>query len=150
MFLFLGINIVITHYEYLIVFSMRVQAYKDIEPNLISIYPRNMKKIICILLMCWLPLSMVTAQAMSTKMMLQNQQDSDSTLRSQGAESCHGETHTQKDKTSKSHKCTVCGSCVLASSVATFSSIESGITFLKTALKHLAFEPTFVSIELIS
>jgi len=114
---------------------------------MISIYPRVMKKIICILLMCWLPLSLVTAQAMSTKMMLQNQQDSDLSLSSQSAESCHGETHTQKGKTSKPHKCTVCGSCVLASSVATFSSIESGVTFLKTALKYLAFQPSFVSIE---
>jgi hypothetical protein len=114
---------------------------------MISIYPRMVKKVICILLICWLPLSLVTAQAMSTKMMLQNQQDSDLTLSSQSAESCHGETHSQNDEASKSHKCSVCGSCVLVSAVATFDNIATFSLFLKISLKHLAFEPTFVSIE---
>ena len=114
---------------------------------MISIYAKVMKKVICILLMFWLPLSLVTAQTMSTKMMLQNQQNAELMLNNQYAESCHGETHAQNDNTSKSHKCSVCGSCVLASSVATFSNIESGITFPKISLKHLAFEPAFASIE---
>lgn len=105
-----------------------------------------MRKVICILLLCWLPLSMVTAQVMSVKMMLNSHLGTNQIQEIDSTESCQDNTHQQKSLSSKSHKCTVCGSCVLASATATLGDFPTHIDSLKSPSKHLAFEPTFVSI----
>lgn len=101
---------------------------------------------ICILLMCWFPLSMATAQAMSVQMMLTSHLGSNQTQKIESAESCHDNKHQQESLTSKSHKCSVCGLCVLASATATLGNFPSNIDSQKDRSKHLAFEPAFVSI----
>lgn len=105
-----------------------------------------MRKVICILLMFWLPLSLATAQVMSAKMMLNSHLGSNKIQEIESTESCHDKTHQQNSLTSKSHKCSVCGSCVLASATATLSDFPTHIDSQKDSSKNLAFEPTFVSI----
>lgn len=115
---------------------------------MISIYPKSMKKLVCLLLMFWLPLSMATAQAMSTKMMLKNQTGFGHTNISHSSESCHDNSNQDGGPESKSHKCSACSSCVLASTAANFNSLPAAFISLNKSAKHQAFQPKFVSIQL--
>lgn len=77
----------------------------------IAVYPIAMKKLICILLIGWLPLFMVAANAMSLQMKTKTMHDD---MQVQSSMPCHGEPD---DVPSESHNCISCGLCVVATSV---------------------------------
>lgn len=77
----------------------------------ITVYPIAMKKLICILLIGWLPVFMVAANAMSLQMKTKTMHDD---MQVQSSMPCHGEPD---DVPSKSHNCISCGLCVVATSV---------------------------------
>jgi len=72
-----------------------------------------MKKLICILLMAWLPVLMVTASAMSLQMTFQGQQSQEA-----DSASCHDKIGNQQSE--KTHQCIACGFCMMATSMASF------------------------------
>lgn len=73
-----------------------------------------MKKMICILLIAWLPLLMVTANAMGLQMTIQNIGDSHQQMTDMP---CHdGSDNQQKTQ----HRCVNCGFCVMTTSIANF------------------------------
>lgn len=99
-----------------------------------------MKKLICILLMAWLPVFMVTAGAMSLQMTLQGQQ----TQQADSA-SCHDNIGNQKSE--KIHQCIACGFCMMATSMASFdTALGLAITAL-TSTAPLSTDVVFKSIN---
>lgn len=78
-----------------------------------------MKKLICILLMSWLPIFMVTANAMSLQMTSQNMSHSaeQSAVAYSDAKACHDKTNKRQDG---AHHCVSCGFCLMATSMANF------------------------------
>jgi hypothetical protein len=93
---------------------MRYQ--KSIERMLATGYPNLMRKLICILLMSWLPVFMVTANAMSLQMMTKAMHGD---MQAQADMPCHDRTDHQPAKT---HNCISCGFCMAATSMANFDS----------------------------
>ncbi|MDX1913946.1 MAG: hypothetical protein SFU55_00050 [Methylophilus sp.] len=77
-----------------------------------------MKRLICIVLICWLPLFAVTANALSLQMTMANQQ-SEATQASQMA--CHEDVHQHPSQQHASHNCALCGFCTVVTSAAIFS-----------------------------
>lgn len=73
-----------------------------------------MKKIICLLMMFWLPLSMATAAIMSTDMMIYDDLHP-SVEKAQSVEMCHQHPDNQSKGNETSHQCTFCNACLLAS-----------------------------------
>lgn len=78
----------------------------------IAVYHIAMKKLICILLIGWLPVFMVAANAMSLQMMTKTMHGD---MQVQSSMPCHSEPD---DVPSKSHNCISCGLCVVATSAA--------------------------------
>ncbi|MFV1921568.1 MAG: hypothetical protein ACMZ63_03010 [Methylotenera sp.] len=89
-----------------------------------------MKKIICLLMMFWLPLSMATAAIMSTDMMVYNDLHT-SVEKAKSAEMCHQHPDNQSKGNETSHQCTFCNACLLAS---------AGIFLSHTPMFQLASE----------
>jgi hypothetical protein len=75
-----------------------------------------MKKLICLFLMLWLPLFMGSAWAMSMQMQLENQQVQ---MSQKSHMSCHEKSN--KNQSTSSHKCAVCGMCALVNGTANFN-----------------------------
>ncbi len=69
-----------------------------------------MKKLICILLISWMPILMATANAMSLQMTTQAM---NSNLKVEASMPCHGEAEQKPVK----HHCISCGFCVVATSI---------------------------------
>jgi formate hydrogenlyase subunit 6/NADH:ubiquinone oxidoreductase subunit I len=79
-----------------------------------------MKKLICIVLIGWLPVFMVTANAMSFQMTIQ--EVSKATVPAEVVPPCH-DTSNQPQEVA--HQCIGCGFCMMASSMANFNTIPT-------------------------
>lgn len=73
-----------------------------------------MKKLICILLVSWLPIFMATANAMGLQMSIQSMNDHHQQMVDMP---CHDKSNDQKQS---QHHCISCGFCVIATSIASF------------------------------
>lgn len=98
-----------------------------------------MKKLICIILICWLPILMATANAMSLQMASQAMHDD---MQVESTMSCHDKVDTQSVK---AHNCINCGFCVMATSVISFVSSS----FLNIP-EFKSFKTSFINDELQS
>ena len=98
-----------------------------------------MNRFICILLMGWLPIFMVTASAMSLQMTLQSQNHHAQTV---DVSPCHDKVSTQQDKV---HQCIACGFCMMATAMASFDTVPvlDIPAFISTA--PLSFDVSFNS-----
>jgi hypothetical protein len=97
-----------------------------------------MKKLICILLISWLPILMVTANAMSLEMATQAMSDE----KAQASMPCHDKTDQQAVK---AHKCIDCGFCVIATSI-----VNANITSSLHIPEFKSFKLSFTNDELKS
>jgi hypothetical protein len=78
-----------------------------------------MKKLICLFLMLWLPLFMGSAWAMSMRMQLDN---AGKTQVTKSSMSCHEVSDkTDKNRSTNSNQCAVCGMCALVNGTANFN-----------------------------
>lgn len=113
--------------------------------NLVYIL-KSMRKLLCMLLMCWLPFSMAVAQAMSAQMILKKQVSQDAQqFEVRLIKSCHSDA-TQKD--GDSSQCSQCVACALANTSATIKNIGTFKTQEETSAKYKTFHSTLVSIQL--
>lgn len=94
-----------------------------------------MKKLICLLMMTWLPLSMATAAIMSTEMMVSNDLHT-IVEKAQNVESCHQHTDNQSKDNQPTHQCNFCNTCLLASSGAVLTVAPMFITVSGSANEH--------------
>jgi hypothetical protein len=86
-----------------------------------------MKKRLCILLMCWLPIFMLSANAMSLQMTLQQLKTEHQSMHSMA---CHQDKSNQSES---AQTCLGCGFCVVATSIASFNNaptfyLENGVS----------------------
>jgi hypothetical protein len=112
----------------------------------IAVYPIAMKKLICILLIGWLPVFMVAANAMSLQMTTKVMNDD---VQVQSSMPCHDEVD---DAPVKSHNCISCGLCVVTTSV-TFTSVSPvlhipafksfKLSFVDDAFKSIYHAPAY-------
>lgn len=76
-----------------------------------------MKKLICIVLISWLPVFMLTANAMSLQMTTQSLI---ADLQTEASMPCHDKTDKQP---LKAHNCMSCGFCAIATSIASTTTV---------------------------
>jgi succinate dehydrogenase/fumarate reductase-like Fe-S protein len=104
-----------------------------------------MKKLICILLVSWLPVFMATANAMSLQMALQVNVD----IQEQVSMPCHDKASKKSDSSSD---CVGCGFCMIATSIANvdmvpfldvpaFTSLK--VSFINVEYKSTDYSPAF-------
>ncbi len=103
-----------------------------------------MKRILCILLLCWLPISISVAQVMSTQMMLERESSSDEQPNANATVNCHDNS---AQINGKSARCSDCVSCALVTSSATFRDFISFKTLPKASSKYVLIKISFVSIQ---
>lgn len=104
-----------------------------------------MKKALCIALICWLPLFMATAQAMSVQMEL-NQMSTQLPVDSGTAMmACHQvDGNTQSDPAS--HQCMLCGICMATSATASFSTVPLFALNHLPSIKPLSSDVVYASL----
>jgi hypothetical protein len=89
-----------------------------------------MKKIICMVLLVWLPAFMMASQAMSMQMALENTHQMPATELHHG---CHQSKNYTGMTHSKVHQCVVCTMCVLSHAVALNGSADSALQAMNHA-----------------
>lgn len=115
----------------------------------------SMKKLICLFMMCWLPLSITAAQAMSAQMMLNHfnsktQQSVTVAKEMTSAQSmpCHQYMQTSKGEKAPASVCVKCAACDLATAFATFDVPSSKPLPKKIADKFTISQSSLISTQL--
>lgn len=117
-----------------------LMLYKSIELRRTSSYPKTMKKLICILLMFWLPLSLSLAHAMSTDMMI-----ADNALHKELLAEPEHPCHQHGTKSHGESDCKHCGSCTLAMANAMLKPLTVFDALPKMASKFRSLESTLTA-----
>lgn len=115
----------------------------------------SMKKLICLFMMCWLPLSITAAQAMSAQMMLNHfnsktQQLVPATKEMTSAQSmpCHQFMQTNKAEKAPVSICADCAACELATAFATIDLLVDVTLPKKIADKFTISQSSLISTQL--
>jgi len=105
--------------------------------------------------MCWLPLFMGSASAMSLHMALKNQSFNLTSLShaaTQTQNSCHEDNtninqHKQVKETHQKHQCLACGVCALANASASFDAVPKFDVCSQTSMMPRYFNVAFSSLD---
>lgn len=114
-----------------------------------------MKKWICLLMMCWLPLSITVANAMSAHMMLNHfkskpHQLTSSVVTNTSAKMmpCHQLMQGAEAESTQASICVDCAACDLATAFATIDVGDNPITKKQLAEKFAITQASLISIQL--
>lgn len=110
-----------------------------------------MKKLICLLMMCWLPLSLTVANAMSARMMLNH--SSSKTQHAAAAKAtvqmpCHQAMQQHDNQKAQASVCVDCAACELATANVTMSTVAPFNTPEIVAEKYSILQASLISIQL--
>jgi hypothetical protein len=118
--------------------NINFQIKKSIELSVIASYPKDMKKLICLLLISWMPILMATANAMNLQM---TSQSINADLQAPTSMPCHDEAKQQPVK----HNCMSCGFCVITTYI-----VFSGATPRLSIPAFKSFKSSFIDDKLQS
>lgn len=104
-----------------------------------------MRKHLCTLLLCWLPIFMTATQAMSMEMAFNGITPTSQAVQlSQVHHDCHSDTQHSTDTNSNKHFCVACGVCVLSHAVS-FETVKALTVQPNQSLAPPSFTANFTS-----